>query len=75
VRWCERYERAGLDVFEEDPAVLGELLRIDGVMLASHIASASIEARAKTSEIAEKSLLAVLRVEMSIHLVNKESHR
>jgi glyoxylate reductase len=51
---------AGLDVFEREPAVDPALLTMDNVVLAPHIASATVETRTKMALIAAENVLAVL---------------
>jgi glyoxylate reductase len=51
---------AGLDVYEEEPAVHPGLLGRDDVVLLPHIGSATIETRAAMAELAAKNILAVL---------------
>jgi len=64
---------AGLDVFEKEPIdAESPLINLDNVVLAPHIASASIEARSKMSELAAKGLVSVLKGEMPPNLVNTE---
>ncbi|MEW6636098.1 MAG: D-glycerate dehydrogenase [Actinomycetota bacterium] len=54
---------AGLDVYEEEPRVHPGLLKLDNVVLAPHIGSASIETRDRMARLAAKNLAAVLRGE------------
>lgn len=64
---------AALDVFEQEPLPPGHpLTKLDNVILAPHIASATNEARARMAELAAKNLVAVLRGEMPPALVNKD---
>ena len=51
---------AGLDVFEEEPAVHPGLLERENVVLLPHIGSATQETRAAMAELAAKNILAVL---------------
>ena len=51
---------AGLDVFENEPAVEPALLDRDDVVLLPHIGSATVETRAAMAELAAKNVLAVL---------------
>jgi len=51
---------AGLDVFENEPHVNPELLRLDNVVLAPHIASASIDTRREMSMLAAQNAVAAL---------------
>ncbi|QOJ79495.1 D-glycerate dehydrogenase [Infirmifilum lucidum] len=64
---------AALDVFEQEPLPPDHpLTRLDNVVLAPHIASATIEARQRMAELAARNLIAVLKGEMPPALVNKE---
>ena len=51
---------AGLDVFEEEPRINPELLGLQNVVLAPHIASASFDTRLAMASLAVKNCLAVL---------------
>jgi glyoxylate reductase len=51
---------AGLDVFEEEPKIHPDLLRLSNAVLAPHIASASFDTRVAMSTLAVKNCLAVL---------------
>ncbi len=61
---------AGLDVYEEEPAVHPKLLQLENVVLAPHIGSASIETRSKMAELAAENLRSVLRGERPANPVN-----
>jgi glyoxylate reductase len=64
---------AGLDVFEKEPIDMNDpLLELDNVVLAPHIASGTRQARAKMAEVAAKNLVAVLKGEEPLFLVNQE---
>ncbi len=52
---------AGLDVFEREPQVHPDLLALENVVLAPHIASASIETRRKMSMMAAENAIAGLQ--------------
>jgi glyoxylate reductase len=52
---------AGLDVFEEEPAIHPGLVPLDNVVMAPHIASASYDTRVAMSTLAVKNCLAVLQ--------------
>ena len=51
---------AGLDVFEFEPKITPELLKLKNVVLTPHTASATYEARNAMAELAAKNILAVL---------------
>ncbi|MGH9720841.1 MAG: 2-hydroxyacid dehydrogenase [Bryobacteraceae bacterium] len=63
---------AGLDVFEQEPRVQPGLLRLDNVVLAPHIASASIATRRRMSVMAAENALAALEGKRPPNLVNAE---
>ena len=63
---------AGLDVYENEPAVEPELLGLDNVILAPHIASATRETRTKMATMAAENLLAVLDGKVPPNIVNPE---
>ena len=51
---------AGLDVFEDEPTIHPGLLPLANVMLAPHIASASLDTRIAMAALAIRNCLAVL---------------
>lgn len=51
---------AGLDVFEREPSVHPDLIGLDNVTLAPHIASATVETRKKMALIAAENVVAAL---------------
>ncbi len=51
---------AGLDVFEREPHVNPELLKLENVVLAPHIGSASVDTRRKMSMLAVENAIAAL---------------
>lgn len=61
---------AGLDVFEQEPNVHPLLLKLDNVVLAPHIASASIDTRRKMSLMAAENALAALDGKRPPNLLN-----
>ncbi len=64
---------AGLDVFEEEPIDPGNpLLRLDNVVLAPHLGSASVQARSKMAELAASGLIDALKGRAPKTLANKE---
>jgi glyoxylate reductase len=56
-----RIAGAGLDVFENEPAVHPALLHLDNVVLLPHLGSATIETRTAMATLAANNVLAVLR--------------
>jgi glyoxylate reductase len=66
---------AGLDVYEYEPEVHPDLLKLPNVILAPHIASASVATRARMSEMAATNLLAALRGDRPENLLNPEVAR
>ncbi len=63
---------AGLDVFEDEPALKPGLAELPNVVLAPHIASAATETRAKMADMAVDDVLAVLSGRRPKNLVNPE---
>jgi glyoxylate reductase len=64
---------AGLDVFEREPEVHPQLLRLDNIVLAPHIASASIDTRREMSMMAARNAIAALEGRRPDNLVNPEA--
>ncbi|MGE5351240.1 MAG: 2-hydroxyacid dehydrogenase [Acidobacteriota bacterium] len=52
---------AGFDVYENEPLLNKELLKLKNVVLLPHIGSATLEARTKMAELCAKNLINVLR--------------
>ena len=67
-----RLAGAGLDVFEREPEIHPELVKLDNVVLAPHIASASMETRTEMALMAAENVLAALRGERPPNAVNPE---
>ncbi len=64
---------AGLDVFEQEPASMDNpILKLDNVVVAPHISSASLETRAKMSEMVAGNLVAFFEGKSPSNLVNPE---
>jgi lactate dehydrogenase-like 2-hydroxyacid dehydrogenase len=63
---------AGLDVFENEPHVHPDLLTLDNVVLAPHIASASVTTRRRMSTMAAENIIAALTGRRPANLVNAE---
>ncbi|MBM3214481.1 D-glycerate dehydrogenase [Candidatus Poribacteria bacterium] len=63
---------AGLDVYEDEPAVADGLMELDNVVLAPHIASATVETRTKMAMLAAENAIAVIEGRRPAHIVNPE---
>jgi glyoxylate reductase len=64
---------AGLDVFEQEPTpVDNPLLKLDNVVVAPHISSASYETRSKMAEMVAENLVAFFEKKTPPNLVNPE---
>jgi glyoxylate reductase len=63
---------AGLDVFEAEPKVTPELLKIENTLLLPHIGSATDETREKMALVAVNNILAVIRGEVPPNILNPE---
>jgi glyoxylate reductase len=63
---------AALDVFEREPQIEPELLNLENVVIAPHIASASYETRLKMSSMTGDNLLSTLKGIRPENLVNSE---
>ncbi len=61
---------AALDVFEHEPEVHPELLRMENVVLTPHIGSATVATRRRMAELAARGVLAVLQGRRPPNLVN-----
>lgn len=70
-----RIAGAGLDVYEREPEVEPELLKMKNVVLAPHIASASRETRLKMATMAGENLVAGLTGKRPPNLVNEDVWR
>jgi glyoxylate reductase len=68
-----RIAGAGLDVFEQEPTPLDNpLLRLDNVVVAPHISSASYETRSKMAEMVADNLVAFFEGRKPPNLVNPD---
>ncbi len=67
-----RIAGAGLDVYVNEPKVNSEFHKLDNVVLAPHLGSATFETRAKMAELAAMNAIAVLRGERPRAIVNPE---
>lgn len=63
---------AGLDVFENEPALEPGLAELENVTILPHIASATIETRTNMAFIAVRNILAVMNNQSPLNCVNKE---
>ena len=63
---------AGIDVFENEPRVHPALLKLENVVLAPHIASASVDTRRKMSMMAAENAVAALEGIRPPNLLNAE---
>jgi len=61
---------AALDVYEAEPHINEDLLSLDNVVLAPHIGSATIEARAQMSIMVAQSVIAVMNGKKPENCVN-----
>ncbi len=68
----KRIAGAALDVFENEPRVHPKLLEMPNVLLAPHIASASVETRTGMAVMAAENAVAVLEGRRPPNLVNPE---
>jgi len=64
---------AGIDVFEREPRVEPGLLKLENVVLAPHIASASVDTRRKMSMMAAENAVAALEGRRPPNLLNPEA--
>jgi glyoxylate reductase len=64
---------AGLDVFEQEPTPLDDpLLKLENIVVAPHISSASLETRAKMSEMVADNLVSFFQGKRPPNLVNPD---
>jgi len=68
----KRIAGAGLDVYEREPLVEPDLLELDNVVLAPHIASASVETRTRMAVMAVENCIAAVTGKRPPNLVNTE---
>ena len=67
-----RIASAGLDVFENEPDIDPGLLSLENVVLAPHIASASIETRTRMCTMAAENAVAVITGQTPPNAVNPD---
>ena len=60
---------AALDVFENEPAIEPELLKLENIILTPHIASATEETRSKMAELASQNIIEALEGRIPPNLV------
>ncbi|MDP3762631.1 MAG: D-glycerate dehydrogenase, partial [bacterium] len=60
---------AAIDVFENEPLIEPELMKLENIILTPHIASATEETRAKMSELAAENIIAALSGQTPPNLV------
>ncbi len=63
---------AGIDVYEEEPAIHPKLISLDNAVLTPHIASATIETRTKMATMAAQNLVDGLKGKRPTNLLNPE---
>lgn len=68
----KRIAGAALDVYENEPALAEGLKELDNVLLAPHIASATVETRNKMAETAARNIINILQGQNPISIVNPE---
>jgi len=68
-----RIRGAGLDVYENEPALTPGLVDLDNVVLLPHLGSATVETRTRMAEMAAANLLAGLRGERPPNCLNPTS--
>lgn len=71
----QRIAGAGLDVYENEPALEAGLVGLDNVVLLPHIGSASLETRTRMALTTADNIIAVINGERPPNLVNPEVYR
>jgi glyoxylate reductase len=66
---AKRIAGAGLDVYEDEPAVTPELLGLDNVVLLPHIGSATVETRAAMARLAAQGIVEFFRGQIPANAV------
>ena len=70
-----RVGAAGLDVYENEPAVHPGLLALENTVLLPHLGSATVETRGRMAELAALNAIAAVNADTVPHLVNPEALR
>ena len=70
-RAARQIAAAGLDVFEGEPAVHPDLLKVPNVVLTPHIASATVPTRLAMAQLAADNLIAYLGGKAPVTPVNQ----
>ncbi|MDZ7700227.1 MAG: D-glycerate dehydrogenase [Deltaproteobacteria bacterium] len=68
----KRIAGTGLDVFEDEPEIHPELLKMNNVVILPHIGSASMETRTEMGLMAARNLIAIFRGEVPPNCLNPE---
>jgi lactate dehydrogenase-like 2-hydroxyacid dehydrogenase len=68
-----RIAGAGLDVFENEPALAPGLVELDNAVIPPHVGSATVGTRTRMATLAAANILARLRGERPPNLVNPEA--
>ncbi len=63
---------AGLDVFEKEPNIPGEFLKMDNVVVMPHLGSATLEAREEMSRVVALNIATAFSGEVPPNIVNSE---
>jgi len=61
---------AGLDVFEKEPQIHSELLKLDNVVIVPHVGSASLDTRSTMSVMAAENAIAIYKEDKTQFIVN-----
>ena len=64
---------AGLDVYEKEPEIEPQLIRLSNTVLCPHIGSATIETRKKMATMASNNLIAALSSRKPVNVVNRRA--
>ncbi len=70
-----RIRGAGLDVYENEPKLNPEFLKLDNVVLAPHVGSSTEATRKAMAMLAAQNLVAALQGGLPPNLINPEAHR